>query len=313
MMITARRHLFKFHLTLILATLSFSGIAVAMIAIFIKRNNQGIISAKEYLMPLIGIVVLFMAFYTIFRYYKNAPKIVIEDNFISFKNEIFPLSEIFKIKFTGKCNFKYFSNFPMEAATVYFTSGHVKFIFDDMYQNSWEIKSYLKQVIIDKKGYTFQDNLPITKSELANENFEVFRGNQFISLRGFTLWGLIGFSLHALLTSNKKPTPSTLIFFTAISLFWFALHSWLMHYFKVSEKFVVVKNHLLPWKMKAFRLKEIKEIVFETRYNMPNCLRIITYDFKNKLYPAGTLRDKTWIALKERLESHGIKVRNECI
>lgn len=64
---------------------------------------------------------------------------------------------------------------------------------------------------------------------------------------------------------------------------------------------------------KAFRLNEIKEIVFETRHNMPNCLRIITNDFKTKLYPAGTLRDRTWLALKERLESHDISVRNECV
>jgi len=36
-------------------------------------------------------------------------------------------------------------------------------------------------------------------------------------------------------------------------------------------------------------------------------------DFRNKLYPAGTLRDKTWLEMKSRLEIKGVKVRNECI
>jgi hypothetical protein len=64
---------------------------------------------------------------------------------------------------------------------------------------------------------------------------------------------------------------------------------------------------------KIYRNKDIKEIVFETRDKMPNCLRIITDDFRNKIYPAATLRDKTWLNLKTKLEAKGIIVRNECI
>jgi hypothetical protein len=42
-------------------------------------------------------------------------------------------------------------------------------------------------------------------------------------------------------------------------------------------------------------------------------MRIITKDFRNKLYPAGTLRDKTWLEMKRQLELKGVTVRNECI
>jgi hypothetical protein len=60
-------------------------------------------------------------------------------------------------------------------------------------------------------------------------------------------------------------------------------------------------------------LADIKEVVYETQGKQPNCMRIITNDFRNKLYPAGTLRDKTWLDLKDKLEKKGITVRNECI
>lgn len=56
-----------------------------------------------------------------------------------------------------------------------------------------------------------------------------------------------------------------------------------------------------------------QEIVFETQGKMPNNLRVITKDFRTKLFRAGTLTDKTWLALKDRLESKNITVSNECI
>jgi hypothetical protein len=86
-----------------------------------------------------------------------------------------------------------------------------------------------------------------------------------------------------------------------------------MFYFKCSENYFVVKNHNLLWKNKIYRLSDINEIVFETQGKQPNCLRIITRDFKSELYPAGTLRDKTWLELKDKLEQHHVQVRNECI
>jgi len=86
-----------------------------------------------------------------------------------------------------------------------------------------------------------------------------------------------------------------------------------MHYFVLANDYFVVKNHNFIWLKKYYRLKDIKEIVFETQGKQPNCLRVITNDFRNKLYPAGTLRDKNWLELKEELEKKGISVRNECI
>ena len=82
---------------------------------------------------------------------------------------------------------------------------------------------------------------------------------------------------------------------------------------KVSDNFFVVKNHNFIWTKKVYDISDIREIVFETQGKMPNCLRIITKDFRNKIYTAGTLRDKNWLALKAKLDGYKIKVSIECI
>ena len=86
-----------------------------------------------------------------------------------------------------------------------------------------------------------------------------------------------------------------------------------MNYFLISNDYLIVKNHNHIWKEKIYHLSNIKEVVFESNGQQPNCMRIITKDFKNKLYPAGTLRGKTWLKMKKKLELKGVIVRNECI
>lgn len=156
-------------------------------------------------------------------------------------------------------------NLPMEAATITFRNKEIRYIFNDMYSNSWEFKYFLKQVVVDKNNYTEKKDLSI-ESNLAGAG-----------------------------------------------LLWFFLNSYIMYYFKVSNNFFLIRNHNFFWVKKAYRISDIKEIVYETPGNLPNCLRIIIKDYRDKLYPAGTLRDNDWLNLKTTLESHKIKVRNECI
>lgn len=311
--LVSERHKLKFYLTIILGSLFFLAMGTAMLTIFLKNSNKGELKPKEYLMPFFSIGVYFMAFYTVYRYYKNAPKIQVDNTIISFNNQSFVLTDLERIELTGKRNFPYLVDFPMEAATLQFKDGQTKYIFDDMYENAWELKSFLQQVVVDKKGFAEQEHQPIEKSELDNEFYDTYKGNQFTSLRGISLWGLVGLFVYMLLTSSRTPTKGLWVFFIVFASFWFFFHSWLMHYFEVSQNYLVVKNHNLIWKTKAYRLRDIKEIVFETQGKMPNCLRVITKDFRNKLYPAATLIDKTWLELKSKLENRNIKVRNECI
>ena len=264
-------------------------------------------------MPIFSIACYAFAVYSLYRYIKNAPTITLDKDFINFNSQTFSIADIDKIELTGKRPFKYAINFPMEAATLQFKSGDIKYIFDDMYSNSWEIKSFLKQVVIDKKEFSQSNSSPIDKDAVSSDFYETFKGNQITSLRGISLWGLIGFFVYMVVNSKRPAHIGGVLFVVGFSLFWFLAFSYQMHYFQVSDNYFLIRNHNLFWRKKVYNISDIKEIVFETQGKMPNCLRIITKDFRNKLYPAGTLRDKNWLALKDKFESYNIKVRNECV
>ena len=311
--IISQRHILKFYFSIILGTLFFIALATSLLFIYNKLADKGQVKAKDKLMPAFSIACYAFAGYSLYRYIKNAPKITLDKEFITFNNMTYSISDIKKVTLTGKRPFNYAINFPMEAATITFNNNETKYIFDDMYSNSWEIKSFLKQVVIDKKDFFEPTENVIDTDSLDSEHFETYNGTVITSLRGISLWGLIGFFAYMLLNNNKPTTTGLVIYFICFSSFWFLFHSYLMNYFQVSDNYFLVRNHNFFWTKKVYRITDIKEIVFETKGKMPNCLRVITKSFKNKLYPAGTLRDKTWLELKDKLGSYKIKVRNECI
>ena len=313
MTLVSERHKLKFYLTVILGSLVFLAMGLGMLIVYLKHSSSGHLKSKDQLMPFFSVGVFILAVYTVYKYYKNAPKIRLDNSTISFNDKTFAFSDLDHIDLTGKRSFPYLFGFPMEAATLKFKDGQTKYIFDDMYQNSWQLKSFLKQVVIDKNDFAVQQPHNIDKSELDSDYYDTFKGNQFTTLRGILLWGFIGFFTYTVLTSQKTHNTTSFLIYVIASIVWFLIHSLTMNYFEVSQNFLVIKNHNLLWRKKAYRLSDIKEITFETQGKMPNCLRVITKDFRNKLYPAGTLKDKIWVELKDKLESCEIKVRNECV
>ena len=311
--IETQRHPLKFYATIVFGFLFL--FALGSFTIFIGLENEASDQSKHkhIVLPIMGSIVCLLAIWMVYSYWKNSPKIIIDKTNVKIGNETFRLNSIKDVILTGKMPFRFIINFPMEGTAILFDNGREKILFDDMYSNSYEVKSFLEQVIINKQEFKTRTIKKINKNELRFENTEKFIGNQFTSLRGISLWGLIGFFTILIIGTETSMKLGGVIFFSLLGAFWFLLHYWLMHYFELTRKFLIVRNHIFIWKMKIYDLSDIKEIVFETQGNQPNCMRIITNNFKNKLYPAGTLRDKTWLELKKRLETRGVKVRNECI
>ena len=313
--IETERSKLRFYAIIGITTIFYSGMGSLMFWMFsnlVKSGND--LRPKDYFGLVFGCFSFFMAVYSIVRYFKNSPKVVVDNRQISINDETFYLTEIAQIDLTGKRPFKYIFNFPMEGTMLTLKDGTVKYFFDDMYSNSWKVKSFIQQVIINGKESAEITTHKVDQSEIRLESFEIFKGNQFTSLRGISLWGLIGFFTYLISSSkNKMPPIWLLIFFGVFGTFWFAFNSYLMHYFALSDKYFAIRNHNFIWKDKVYKVDDIMEIVFETRQKMPNSLRIITKDFRNTLYPAGTLRDKVWLDMKDKLELKGITVRNECI
>jgi len=313
--IISKRHIFKFYLSVIFVFIFFSSVGAVLLHNTNDLIQKGQMELKDYFLPIAALFLFFLAFYSVYTFRKNSPIIIIDPQrkSINFGSESFDLNEIKEISLTGKFPFRFIIKIPMEGASFVFNNGNKKFIFDDMYSNAWQLKKYIDQVIIHKNAFSESEAQKESNIDLRFENEEIFKGNPLISLRGISLWGLIGFFLGLMIFKMKSPTMGFIIFFFGFSTFWFLLNSWMMHYFSLTKDYFIVRNHNFFWMQKIYRINEIREIVFETQPRQPNCLRIITNDFRHKLYPAGTLRDKTWLYLKERLEVKGVVVRNECI
>jgi len=311
--ITTKRHPLKFYASVAFGTLFLCGLGTLLLFASIDILQKENPATKEYFMPVFSLALYLLAFTMIYAYWKNSPKITLDKHSITIGNEIFYLKDIKDIALTGKMPFKMIITFPMEGTAVLFNNGTEKILFDDMYSNSSEIKLFLEQVVLKKQEFNPNSTKEIRQDAIQFGNEETFKGNQFTSFRGISLWGLIGFFTFLLISKWQSPPIGLLIFFGTFGTFWFILHSWLMHYFGLTKDYLIVRNHNFIWKLKIYRFTDIKEVVYETQGKQPNCMRIITNDFRNKLYPAGTLRDKSWLDLKDKLEAKGVTVRNECI
>jgi len=254
----------------------------------------------------------FFGFSMFYAYWKNSPKITIDKNTIKIGNHTFYFKDIKNIVLTGK---KSLGIFPMESTTLLFKNGTKKILFDIMYSNSSEIKLFLEQVVLNKQEYIPRLINKINRNAIRFEREETFKGNQFIYLRGIIFWGVIGFWIFAIFSWIERQilTSMILIIISVSSVGLFFGLSWTMNYFCLTKEYLIIRNHIFFWMVKIYRFSDIKEVVFEQEGRSPNCMRVITEDFRNKVYTAGTLRKKTWLEMMKNLEEKGVKVRNECI
>jgi hypothetical protein len=310
-MVKTRRHILKFYVSILFALLFFIGMGFLMLSMSYEDLNSTE-PAKNPFPAMVGIVFFFVGIYSVIRYFLNAPIITAEKELITFGKHTYYWKDLQSIKLTGKQPFKYFVSFPMEGCKLKFDDGEVKYIYSSMYANTWELKCFIQDVIVSK----VQPRNPLVNvepHEIEGEEFEYFKGNQFLSMRGLSLWGVLLFLGYMSLFKRTDNSFGVVFLLSCFGSFWFFTHAYLMHYFGLSAKYFIVRNHNMLWIKNIYRVENIEDIVFETYGRMPNCLRIITTDFKERLYPAGTLSDKVWLELQARLKKEGIKVRNECI
>lgn len=310
--ITSKQNRKAIWASIIFSIIFFGAMGTFMIYIFFQKWSSNEVETKTYLMPIFGLFVYFIAYNFIKSYIKRSPKIVVDNEKIIINKKLYYWKDIQNIRLTGKKGFGFF-NYQMEVATLNFNN-KTELIFDDMYSNSWEIKSFIQQIVIEKKDNFEINSQNINPKEIEKENFYEFKGNPIFSFRGLMMWGLIGFFTYLLIfTEGKISKFDQMKFLIPFCIFWFFLNAYSMNYFEISKNFFIVKNHYFFWKKKIYRITDIEEIVYETQQKQSNILRVITNDFKRGLYPAGTLKDSKWIEMKEELEKKKVKVRNECI
>src|SRR5690606_12163784 len=304
MKLESKRHIIKFYVLVAFVFLIFNAIGALLINVFFNEEERAK-GDKTYFLSAMGILFVMFAFYTVYQYLKNTPKIIVEKNRIFFNKEMFNINDIRFINLACKIPFKFIGRYPMEGFYIEFKNGKEKFVYDDMYSNIWKIKDYLKQVVEDKKEYKPIKTQEINPSQVENEHFAYYSNFQLLGFSGITHFGFILFLIYmSFINDNINGN----YFIIILILVFFLFHSWLSHHYGISKNHLIIKNFNLPFIFitKVYKLDDIEEIVFETHQKRPNGLRVITKNFQSKLFYGASLYDNTWRELKKDLRKKGI-------
>jgi hypothetical protein len=306
------RPTFGFYIRGILRILTFAGISTVLFKVYLNSLHKSGREANDIPALFISVVLFILALYSIFWLYKNAIRLTVNSSFIAFNKKTFYWSKLTQIELTGKQPYVYVFTSPREGIKLQFGEEQTKYIFDHYYTNVWQLKLFLQQVVINKQRFLEYDDQPVNTSDLEAEFFIGYKGHPLFTWHsfGFLLW-LVFFS-RTFLAGNLSFSNPVFIIMAFSCFFWYSTSISQMYYFDLSRNYLVIKNHLLPWKKKVYRVSSIKEIVLEKKAKMPCSLRVITNDFKTSLYHASTPSKKSWRKFKTELESYHIKVRDEC-
>lgn len=277
-----------------------------MLSVFIEQIKNGGEITTIVAFAIFSTLFFVLGIYSTIRFAQNTPVITLKDNKICFGKSNYSFDEIEQISLAGQKPFKYLFDYPLEGGTIEFKNGEKKHFYDDAYKNSGQIKDFIEQVIINKKEYVEHIIEPTQYGEVQEDFVISFKGNPLLSF--FSMPAL--FSIGLLVFMIADGAPFSLAILCLIILF---LSGTQLYYFELTDKHLVIKNHIFFWVKDAYRLHEIKELVFEGYPKASNCLRIIVTNFDKKIYGAAQLRSNTWLSFKTELETKGVAVRNESI
>lgn len=265
--------------------------------------------------PFFVIILFFVWIVFLYSIYDNLkiPKITIDNNGILFKT-IFSTrkvswQEISKIDLTDKKNVAFTTN-AEEISTLSLITNEKVFLRTECYSNSAPIRQILEKAIpfIESGKNELPINLfeTIEQKNIRQQYFEnealwvsKFSGNSLLNFNAIII--IIGFPIGLfLLTRNTiSQYPERLPILIIPTIAFYLGFGFQLHYFILSDKYLIIKNNFWFWKRHIYNIEDIKEIVFESPYRTSNSIRVITKNFISKLYPAGSLRIKHWKELKK--------------
>lgn len=275
---------------------------------------------------LIGFVALiFGVAYTGYSILK-VPKIIIDQNFITLKSPLkadsISWDQIRSVSLTGKRD-RGFMLDSAEVSILHLNDGKEIIIWASFYKNISEIRGLLEKAqILLKEDKPLAGNINLVFNNhylsspihpiLSTLRFTKYAGNPHTSYKGMLFYFFTAFIISIPFSSTKPFSPIVFVLLTPILMMYLGL-GYQLHYFLISDDALLVKNHFWFWKKHIYNLGEIREIVFEKPNRWSTSVRIITKDFKEKLYPAGSLRSRSWKELKLRFDELNIVVRNDTI
>lgn len=188
--IKSKRHPLKFYTVLIFVFLFLGALGSLFLFASIDLLQKDNPETKNYFLPIFSLAFYFLAFSMVYAYWKNSPKISIDNQTITIGKDRYYLKDIKKVRLTGKMPFRLIIRFPMEGTALIFNDGTEKYFFDDLFLNSWEIKSFLEQTVIKKTEFIPNNIDKVDSDAIRFEQFETFKRQTNYKLKGNLIMGI---------------------------------------------------------------------------------------------------------------------------
>lgn len=272
-----------------------------------------------------GFGIIGFSLFTLIYFFKTFPTVTITTERIilklPFKRQEINLKDIQSIGLVGKSPMTFlFITMPVESTTIITKDLNTIIIWDDFYLNIDRIKFALEKIngLIDEGQNDFSKLPSLTmvekpKNHLNDNRFEQyldFKGLWIVNYRGIMFYGMITFFV-IMIGIKGNLNSGSIYLLGGISAFLYLVFGYQFFYYKLSDNLLLIKNHLWPWANRTYKLGEIKEIIFEAPGKLPNSIKVRTNDYKIRLFPGASLRDKTFKEFETELTKRGVVVRNE--
>ncbi len=134
-----------------------------------------------------------------------------------------------------------------------------------------------------------------------------FKGSQFASVVGIGIWVvfLVISAIPVMVNASSIVITNLPVLLLVI---WVLPMSLLLNYIVLSDEYMEVRKHNLPWFKKRIYIKEIKEIGFE-QSSFTNTITILYKDYRYENYHCPSLKAQRWEDLKNALEARGVEVK----
>ncbi len=280
--IQSKRSILGFYIYLAGASLICLLFGFMTIGLFIHLYESPQFETRNYGLLLMLCAIIALLVYTFYRLIKRSPGLSVDDHSITFNNKVtYQWADLDEVTLNGKAGFLFF--YSKEAMTLKFKDGKTFYMIDELYSNLWQIKSLIKYRVIDKvnKMPAAVENPDRTAAD--TENITYYKSMQLLNFRGILLWLILsGLGFAAV---NSIGHPADLLFIASFGCLAFFGLSYFLYYFGISENYFIVRNHNFFWVKKLYRLTDIREVVFEQQDKWPNCVVVITNDFKTNFLP----------------------------
>jgi len=138
---------------------------------------------------------------------------------------------------------------------------------------------------------------------------EKFAGNALTCTNTLVFLAFEAFLIVLLSSGRKADASRDLIILIGGTLFMYLFMGFQMFYFKVSPRYIIVKNHYLPWINWHYKLEDISKLSISSNPRMSKCLAMTIKSHRfGKMFPAGSLRQDHWWVLQKRLGQAGFMV-----